>query len=193
MARERGWQGEAEKLQTAKCCWKVAAAEKPVQAAKLGGSQFSFSSPLSLSTSCGHCPPWQEYAAHAQMPREMQAEAQRRAKAKAKAEPKANVRISPSSEFAVYNFITFKLNAFSCRFSCPGGLNGPPPSCPHSPAAWLPCLADKQFAQVKVIKFLSITPLCALKPASFTLTNWRSDVPHASSAWAKSNRDGEGG
>lgn len=96
---------------------------------------------------------------------------QRRAKAKAKAEPKANVRISPSSEFAVYNFITFKLNAFSCRFSCPGGLNGPPPSCPHSPAAWLPCLADKQFAQVKVIKFLSITPLCALKPASFTLTN----------------------
>lgn len=69
---------------------------------------------------------------------------QRRARAKAKAEPKANVRISPSSEFAVYNFITFKLNAFSCRFSCPGGLNGPPPSCPCAPFALLTALSGRQ-------------------------------------------------
>lgn len=87
---------------------------------------------LSLPTSCGHCPPGKNmlptHSCHGKCKRRQQ----RRAKAKAKAEPKANVRISPSSEFAVYNFITFKLNAFSCRFSCPGGLNGHPPPAPSA-------------------------------------------------------------
>lgn len=92
---------------------------------------------LSLSTSCGHCPPGKNMLPTHRCHGKCKRRQQRRAKAKAKAEPKANVRISPSSEFAVYNFITFKLNAFSCRFSCPGGLNGPPLSCSLCPPGCL--------------------------------------------------------
>lgn len=98
---------------------------------------LSFYLCLSLSTSCGHCPPGKNMLPTHRCHGKCKRRQQRRAKAKAKAEPKANVRISPSSEFAVYNFITFKLNAFSCRFSCPGGLNGPPLSCSLCPPGCL--------------------------------------------------------